>query len=53
MSVLSVNVGESQIAQYLNVTNLGVIYHQFLNFDDHVAAICKITSFYIRNIGES
>ena len=32
---LLVNVEESQITQYLKVRDVGVIFHQFLNFDDH------------------
>ena len=32
LSRLSVNVGESQIMQSLNVSDLGVIFNQFLNF---------------------
>ena len=51
-SGLSVNVGESQITQSLKVRDLGVTFNQFLNFDDHITAICKSTYFHIRNIGK-
>ena len=44
------NVGESQITQSLKVKDLGVTFHQFLNFDDYITAICRSTYFLIRNI---
>ena len=52
LSDLSVKVGESQITQSLNVRDLGVTFDQFLNFDDHITAICRSTFFHIRNIGK-
>ena len=52
LSGLSVNVGESQITQSLKVRDLGVTFNQFLNFDDHITAICRSTYFHIRNIGK-
>ena len=52
LSVLSVNVGESKITQSLKVRDLGVTFDQFLNFDDHITAICRSTFFHIRNIGK-
>ena len=52
LSGLSVNVGESQITQSLKVRDLGVTCDQFLNFDDHITAICRSTYFHIRNIGK-
>ena len=52
LSDLSVNVGESQITQSLKVRDLGVTFDQFLNFDDHITAICRSTYFHIRNIGK-
>ena len=52
LSGLSVNVGESQITQSLKVRDLGVICDQFLNFDDHITAICRSTYLHIRNIGK-
>ena len=35
-----------------HVRDLGVIFDQFLNFDDHITAICRSTHFHIRNIGK-
>ena len=52
LSGLSVNVGESQITQSLKVRDLGVRFDQFLNFDDHITAICRSIYFHIRNIGK-
>ena len=52
LSGLSVNVGESMITQSSKVRDLGVILDQFLNFDDHITAICRSTHFHIRNIGK-
>ena len=46
------NVGESQITQSLKVRDLCVTFHQFLNFDDHITAICRSAYFHIRNIGK-
>ena len=46
---LSANVGESLITQSSKASDLGVIFDQFLNFDDH---ICRSTHFHIRNIGK-
>ena len=40
LSGLSVNVGESMITQSSKVKDLGVTFDQFLNFDDHITAIC-------------
>ena len=48
-----VNVGESQITQSLKVRDLGITFDQFLIFDDHITAICRDTSFHIRNIGKT
>ena len=47
LSGLSVNVGESHITQSLKVRDLGVTFDQFLNFDDHITAICRTTYFHI------
>ena len=51
--LMLVNVGERQITQSLKVRDLGVTFDQFLNFDDHITAICRSTYFHIRNIGKS
>ena len=40
------------ITQSSKVRDLGVIFDQFLNFDDHITAICRSTHFHIRNIGK-
>ena len=40
LSGLSVNVGECMISQSSKVRDLGVIFDQFLNLDDHITAIC-------------
>ena len=38
------------ITQSSKVRYLGVIFYQFLYFDDHITAICRSTHFHIRNI---
>ena len=43
---------KSMITQSSKVRDLGVIFDQFLNFDDHITAICRSTHFHIRNIGK-
>ena len=50
--IMGVIVGESQIMQSLKVRDLGVVLNHFLNFDDHITAICRCTYFHIRNIGK-
>ena len=40
------------IFKLLKVRDLGVTFDQFLNFDDHIIAICRSTYFHIRNIGK-
>ena len=52
LSGLSVNVGESQITQLLKVRDIGLTFYQFLNFDDHITAICSSTYFHIIKIGK-
>ena len=49
---LSVNVDTSMITQSSKVRNLGVIFDKFINFNDHITAICRNTHFHIRNIGK-
>ena len=46
------NVGENQIMQSLKVRDLGATFDQFLNFGDHITAICRNTYFHNRNIGK-
>ena len=50
---LSGNVGESMISQSPKVRDLGVVFEQFLIFEDHITAICRSTHFDIRNLGKS
>ena len=50
LSGLSVNVGESQITQSIRVRDVGATFDQFLNFDDHITAICRSIYFHIGNI---
>ena len=45
LSGLSVNVGEYIITQSSKVRDLGVIFDQFLNFDDHITVIIFCTMF--------
>ena len=40
------------ITQSSKVRDLGFIFDQFLNFNDHITAICRSTHFHIRNIGK-
>ena len=49
LSGLSVSVGDS--VQSSKVRDLGVIFDQFLNFDDYISGVCRSTHFYLRNIG--
>ena len=46
LSDLSVNVGESMITQSSKLRDLGVIFVQFLNFDDHITAISRSAHFH-------
>ena len=52
LSSLSVSVGDSVIAQSSKVRDLGVIFDQFLNFDDYISSVCRSTHFHLRNIGK-
>ena len=51
LSNLSVYVGDSIIQQSSNVRDLGVIFDQFLSFDDYISFVCRSTHFHLRNIG--
>ena len=44
------NVGESKITQSSIVRDFGVIFDTFLNFDDHITAICRSTHFKLRHL---
>ena len=51
MSSLSVYVGDSIIQQSSKVRDLGVIFDQFLSFDDYISSVYRSTHFHLRNIG--
>ena len=51
LSGLSVIVGDSIIQQSSKVMNLGIIFDQFLSFDDYISSVCRSTHFHLRNIG--
>ena len=51
LSGLSVSVGDSVIAQSSKVKDLGVMFDQFLNFDDYIGGVCRSTHFHLRNVG--
>ena len=51
MSSLSVYVGNSIIQQSSKVSDLGVIFDQFLRFDDYISTVCRSIHFHLRNIG--
>ena len=51
LSGLSVIVGDSIIQQSSKVRNLGIIFDQFLSFDDYSNSVCRSTHFHLRNIG--
>ena len=50
---LSVIVGDSIIHQSSNARNLGIIFDQFLSFDDYISSVCRSTHFHLRNIGRN
>ena len=50
LSSLSVYVGDSIIQQSSKVRDLGVIFDQFISFDDYITSICRSTHFHLRNI---
>ena len=45
LSDLSVRVGDSVMAQSSKVRDFGVIFDQFLKFDDYISGICRSTHF--------
>ena len=51
LSSLSVYVSDSIIQQSSNVSDLGVIFDQFLSFYDYISSVCRSTHFHLRNIG--
>ena len=48
---MSVYVGDSIIQPSSKVRDLGVIFYQFISFDDYISSVCKSTHFHLRNIG--
>ena len=50
LSGLSVNVGDIMFTQSSKMRDLRVIFDQFLNFDDHITAICRSTHFHFQNL---
>ena len=53
LSGSSVNVDESMITQSSKVRDLGVIFDQFINVNDHITDIIyRSAHFHIRNIGK-
>ena len=51
LSGLSVIVGDSIIQQSSKVRNLGIIFDQFLSFDDYISSVYRSTHFHLKNIG--
>ena len=45
-------IGESNITQSSKMRDLGVIFFQFLNFDNHITAIYRSIYLHFRNIGK-
>ena len=51
--VTTIGRGNGAMIVYLiYLRDLGVIFDQILNVDDHITAICRSTHFHIRNIGK-
>ena len=50
ISVPTIKVDDTQIEPSLKVTNLGVIFDQFLKMDDHITTVCKASYFHLKNI---
>ena len=51
LSSLSVYVGDNITQQSSKLRDLGVIFDQFLSFDDYISSLCRSTHFHLRNIG--
>ena len=45
---LSVIIGDSIIQQSSRVRNMGIIFDQFLSFDDYISSVCRSTHFHLR-----
>ena len=50
LSSLSVYVDDMIIQQSSKVRDMGVIFDQFLSFDDYISSDCRSTHFHLRNI---
>ena len=51
LSDLSISVGDTQVCPSFKLKDLGVVFDQYLTFDDHISVICKSTHFHLRIIG--
>ena len=51
LSDLSVSVGDMQVSPSSKVRDLGVVFDQYLIFQDHISGICKSTHFHLCGIG--
>ena len=51
LSDLSISVRDLQVFPSSNVRDLGVVFDQYLTFQDHISGICKSTHFHLRGIG--
>ena len=51
LSSLSVYVGDSILRQSSKVREVGVIFDQFLSFDDYISSVCRSTHFHLINVG--
>ena len=47
---LSVSVGDIQVSPSSKVSDLGVVFDQYLTFHDHINGICKSTHFHLHGI---
>ena len=52
LSSLEISVGNANIKSCTKVKNLGVIFDNNMNMEDHVNNICKSSYFYIRLLGK-
>ena len=51
LSGLSVSVHVRDSVSIIESKKSGVIFDQFLNFDDYISCVCRSTHFHLRNIG--
>ena len=50
LSDVSISVRGTQVSPSANVSDLVVVFDQYLTFHDHISRICKSTHFYLRRI---